>query len=67
MKASKSPVVAELEYIERCWELAAPGLDAQNSVRKPPEVVIRQASFDPMAMSITAAATSVALYEFALT
>jgi alpha-L-arabinofuranosidase len=49
----------------RCWKLVAPGLDAQNSLGKPPEVVIRQASFDPTAASITAAPTSIVLYEFA--
>ncbi|HZT04430.1 MAG TPA: hypothetical protein VFA39_19440 [Steroidobacteraceae bacterium] len=51
----------------RCWTLAAPGLDAQNSVGKQPEVVIRQAGFDPMATSISAAPTSIVLYELALT
>ena len=51
----------------RCWKLIAPGLDAQNSVGKQPEVIIRQASFDPAATSITAAPTSIVLYEFALT
>jgi len=49
----------------RCWKLVAPALDAQNSVGKPPEVVIRQAGFDPTAASITAAPTSIVLYEFA--
>jgi alpha-N-arabinofuranosidase len=49
----------------RCWKLIAPGLDAQNSVGKQPEVVIRQAAFDPRAKTITAAPTSIVLYEFA--
>lgn len=49
----------------RCWKLVAPALDAQNSVGKPPEVVIRQTGFDPTAVSITAAPTSIVLYEFA--
>ena len=51
----------------RCWKLVAPALDAQNSVGKPPQVVVRQADFDPTATSITAAPTSIVLYEFALT
>ena len=48
----------------RCWKLVAPGLDAQNSVGKQPEVVIRQGSFDPTATSITAAPAGIVLYEF---
>lgn len=34
-------------------------------VHKHPEVVIRQASFDPKATTIRAAPTSIVLYEFA--
>jgi alpha-N-arabinofuranosidase len=49
----------------RCWKLVAPGLDAQNSIGKPPEVIIQQTGFDPRAASITAAPTSIVLYEFA--
>jgi alpha-L-arabinofuranosidase len=51
----------------RCWKLTAPGLDAQNVIGKKPQVVIREADFDPGAESIAAAPTSIALYEFALT
>ncbi|HUA26044.1 MAG TPA: hypothetical protein VMA54_18085 [Steroidobacteraceae bacterium] len=50
----------------RCWNLTAPGLDAQNIVGKKPQVVIREANFEPRATSIAAAPTSIALYEFAL-
>ena len=50
----------------RCWKLVAPGLDAENVVGKAPQVVIRQASFEPRATSIAAAPTSIVLYEFAL-
>jgi alpha-N-arabinofuranosidase len=53
--------------IGRCWKLSAPGLDAQNRVGKPPQVVIRQARFDPTTTSIRAAPTSIVLYEFART
>ena len=49
----------------RCWKLVAPGLDAQNSVGKPPAVLIQEASFDARARSIEAAPTSIVLYEFA--
>ena len=49
----------------RCWKLVAPGLDAENAVRKTPQVVIREGSFDPRAASIAAAPTSIVLYEFA--
>jgi alpha-N-arabinofuranosidase len=49
----------------RCWKLVAPGLDAQNTVGKPPAVLIRESGFDPRARSITAAPTSIVLYEFA--
>src|SRR5512146_1838366 len=49
----------------RCWKLMAPGLDAQNKVGEQPEVLIRQAGFDPSATSITAAPASIVLYEFA--
>ena len=51
----------------RCWKLVAPGLDAQNIVGQTPQVFIRQSSFDPGAKRIAAAATSIALYEFAAT
>jgi len=50
----------------RCWKLSAPGLDARNIVGKKPQVVIREANFEPGAASIAAAPTSIALYEFAL-
>jgi len=50
----------------RCWKLVAPGLDAQNSVGRPPQVVIRESGFDPKATSFMAAPTSIVLYEFAL-
>ncbi|MGH8328416.1 MAG: alpha-L-arabinofuranosidase, partial [Steroidobacteraceae bacterium] len=49
----------------RCWQLVAPGLDAQNSLGKPPQVLIRQEDFDPGARRLAAAPTSIALYEFA--
>lgn len=51
---------------ERCWKLVAPGLDAQNSLDQPPQVVIRQDGFDAAAKSITVAPASIVLYEFAL-
>lgn len=50
----------------RCWKLVAAGLDARNDVGKLPQVVIRETGFDPRTTRITAAATSIALYEFAL-
>lgn len=49
----------------RCWKLVAPGLDAQNSLGKPPQVLIQQAGFDPGARRIAVPPTSIALYEFA--
>jgi alpha-N-arabinofuranosidase len=49
----------------RCWRLVAPGLEAQNGVGKPPEVLIRQDEFDPAATSIAAAPASIVLYEYA--
>jgi len=51
----------------RCWKLVAPGLDAQNIVGQTPQVVIREARFEPRARRVVAAPTSIVLYEFAVT
>ncbi len=50
----------------RCWKLVAPDLDSQNIVGKAPQVLIRQATFDPRVTTIAAAPTSIVLYELAL-
>ena len=51
----------------RCWRLVAPGLEAQNALGRAPGVVIQESGFDPTAASLTAAPTSIALYELPLT
>lgn len=48
----------------RCWKLAAADLGAQNIHGKPPQVLIREAAFDPAARRIAAPPASIALYEF---
>ena len=50
----------------RCWKLIAPGLDAQNNVGKPPQVVIAESSFDATQKAKAVAPRSIELYEYKL-
>lgn len=49
----------------RCWKLVAPNLEARNVLGQPPQVVVREAAFDPVTRRISAPPASIALYEFA--
>ncbi|MDR3527978.1 MAG: hypothetical protein P4L57_11940, partial [Rhizomicrobium sp.] len=49
----------------RCWKLQSPGLEAQNKVGTPPQVVIADSHFDTSKKAIALAPFEIALYEFA--
>ena len=48
----------------RCWQLIAPGLDAQNNVSKPPQVVIAESTFDTGQKTIVVPPRGIELYEY---
>jgi len=48
----------------RCWQLFAPGLDAQNNVSKPPQVVIAENTFDSGQKTIVVPPRGIELYEY---
>jgi len=48
----------------RCWQLIAPGLDAQNNVSKPPQVVIAENTFDTAQKTIIVPPRGIELYEY---
>jgi alpha-N-arabinofuranosidase len=48
----------------RTWTLAAPGLDAQNLVGKPPQVSIVEGTFDAGSLQLAIPPTSITLYEY---
>jgi alpha-N-arabinofuranosidase len=50
----------------RCWKLIAPGLDAQNNVGKPPQVVIAESTFDATQKATAVAPRGIELYEYKL-
>ncbi|HUO99636.1 MAG TPA: alpha-L-arabinofuranosidase C-terminal domain-containing protein [Rhizomicrobium sp.] len=49
----------------RMWKLAAPGLDAENAVGKPPQVAITEGTFDAANVNQPIPPHGIVLYEFA--